>query len=98
MPHSPERRAYLLLIAVIFLWGVNWPIMKAGLAYISPLWFAAGRVVLAAIVLFGLLAALGRLRLPRRGHWGVLLSVGIGQIGANMALIHLGVQYIEAGR
>lgn len=98
MPQSPERRAYLLLIAVIFLWGVNWPIMKAGLAYISPLWFAAGRVVLAAIVLFGLLAALGRLRLPRRGHWGVLLSVGVGQVGANMALIHLGVQFIEAGR
>jgi drug/metabolite transporter (DMT)-like permease len=98
MPHSPERRAYLLLIAVIFLWGVNWPIMKAGLAYISPLWFAAGRVILAAVFLFGVLAALGRLRLPGRGHWGVLLSVGIGQVGVNMALIHLGVQFIEAGR
>ncbi|MDX9861693.1 MAG: DMT family transporter, partial [Rhodospirillales bacterium] len=66
--------------------------------HIPPLWFAAARHVLAAIDLFGLLAALGRLRLPRRGHWGVLLSVGIGQVGANMALIHLGVQYIEAGR
>ncbi|WP_316977685.1 DMT family transporter [Shumkonia mesophila] len=98
MPHSPERRAYLLLLAVIFLWGINWPIMKAGLAYISPLWFAASRVALAAAFLFPLLAALGRLRPPRRGDVGVLLSVGVGQVGVNIALVHLGLQFIEAGR
>jgi len=98
MPLSPERRAYLLLMAVIALWGVNWPIMKAGLAYVTPLWFAAGRVVLAALVLFAVLGAVGRLRPPRRGHLGVLLTVGVGQVGLNMALIHLGVGLIEAGR
>lgn len=98
MPLSPERRAYLLLMAVICLWGVNWPIMKAGLAYISPLWFAVGRVALGAACLFAVLAALGRLRRPRRADVGVLLTVGIGQVGVNTALIHLGVGLIEAGR
>ncbi len=98
MSHSPERRAYLLLAAVIVTWGVNWPIIKAGLAYISPLWFAAGRVAIAAAFLFPLLVALGRLRGPRRGEAAVLFTVGIGQVGVATALVHLGVQFAEAGR
>jgi drug/metabolite transporter (DMT)-like permease len=98
MPHSPERRAYLLLAAVIVTWGVNWPILKFGLAYITPLWFAAARALLGAACLFLLMAARGRVRLPRRADLGLLLSVGVLQIGVNLALVHIAVQLIEAGR
>lgn len=95
---STQRRAYLLLGAVIVLWGANWPIMKVGLGYIPPLWFAAARILLGGGCLFFLLAVQGRLRLPGRGDLWVLLSVGVGQLAFGLALIHLALQFVDAGR
>ncbi|MFC3126015.1 hypothetical protein ACFOD4_13180 [Pseudoroseomonas globiformis] len=31
------------LVGAILLWGANWPVMKAGLAHVTPLWFSAMR-------------------------------------------------------
>ena len=45
----PAYQAYLLLAFVATVWGVNWPIMKLGLADMAPLWFAAWRMGLAGI-------------------------------------------------
>lgn len=98
MPQSPERRAYLLLAAVIVTWGLNWPLIKFGLAYITPLWFAATRALLGAACLFVVMAARGRLRWPARADLGLLVSVGVLQVGVNLALVHIAVQLIEAGR
>lgn len=98
MSQSPERRAYLLLIGVIASWGLNWPIIKFGLAYISPLWFAEGRALLGAVCLFLLMAASGTVRRPHRADLGLLVSVGVFQVGVNLALVHYAVQLIEAGR
>lgn len=98
MPLSPERRAYLLLVVIIVLWGVNWPIMKAGLTYVSPQWFGVGRIVLAALCLFPVAALQGRLRWPHRSEFALLISIGALQVGVNTALVHGGLQFIEAGR
>lgn len=98
MTQSTQRRAHLLLGAVIVLWGANWPIMKFGLGYIPPLWFAAARILLGCACLFALLAVRGRLRLPGRDDLWVLLSVGLGQLALGLALIHVALQYVEAGR
>lgn len=98
MPQSPERRAYLLLAAVIVTWGLNWPLIKFGLAYITPLWFAATRALLGAACLFVVMAARRRLRWPARADLGLLVSVGVLQVGVNLALVHIAVQLIEAGR
>jgi drug/metabolite transporter (DMT)-like permease len=80
------------------LWGVNWPIMKLGLDYLTPLWFAAGRMALGALCLFALLAAQGRLLWPGRRQLGILVAVGIFQIGLPTGLIHTGLLAAEAGR
>lgn len=98
MVNGPRFQAYLLLAAVVVLWGINWPIMKSGLNYISPLWFAAARVILGGGCLFALLGAQGRLRLPGRSDLPALLSVGIVQLVLTLAFIHMGLQYVEAGR
>jgi drug/metabolite transporter (DMT)-like permease len=87
-----------LLAAVILLWGVNWPVMKVGLAFIPPLWFAAARVLLGAACLFAILAALGRLRLPGRTDLPLVVSVGLLQIGLFLGLVNLGLQHVDAGR
>jgi drug/metabolite transporter (DMT)-like permease len=96
--NNKEHRAILLLGAVVFFLGINWPVMKIGLGYITPLWFALARIALGGACLFALLAFLGRLRLPVRQELPVIVSIGVFQVGAMLALIHLALQILEAGR
>lgn len=98
MKTPSPRQAYVLLAAVIVLWGVNWPIMKTGLLYVGPIWFAAIRILTGAACLFALLAVQRRLALPARRDLPVVISVGGLQIGATLALMHMGLLYVEAGR
>ena len=95
---SEIRTAWLLFIAAIVFWGVNWPIMKIGLTYIGPLWFSTIRALVAVVALFIFLGAIGKLSWPKRDEIPVLLSLGIGQSGIFMALIHVSLLFVEAGR
>ncbi|MGF1631694.1 MAG: DMT family transporter [Kiloniellaceae bacterium] len=90
--------ARLLLIAVVILWGANWPVMKVGVEAMPPVWFATARMVLGAISLFALLAVLGRLSLPTRRDLPVVLTVGALQMGAFLALVNIALQQVDAGR
>jgi len=93
-----ERQAYLLLAAVILLWGANWPIMKVGLQHTPPLWFASARLLLGSLCLFALNGAKGWLSLPDRRDLPILLSVGCLQLGLGLAFIHVGLTVVDAGR
>lgn len=90
--------ARLLLVAVVILWGVNWPVMKIGVQAMPPVWFATARMVLGAATLFALLAVLGRLSLPTRRDLPVILTVGALQMGAFLALVNIALQQVDAGR
>lgn len=90
--------ARLLLVAVVILWGANWPVMKVGVQSMPPLWFASARMILGALSLFALLVVLGRLKLPTRRDLPVVLTVGGLQMGAFLALVNTGLQHVEAGR
>jgi drug/metabolite transporter (DMT)-like permease len=72
--------------------------MKIGLAAGTPVWLAAARATLSALTAFALMAALGRLSLPHREDWPVILSVGGLQLTSFFALANLGVQSLPAGR
>jgi drug/metabolite transporter (DMT)-like permease len=95
---SPRARGFALLLTAIVLWGANWPVMKAGLAHVTPIWFSAIRFVLGAVTLFGLQAATGTLRLPRREDLPVVLSVGLLQMLAFTVLGALAMTHVSAGR
>lgn len=86
-----------MLVAVV-LFGGAWPITKHALRDATPLWFGASRAGLATLVLFGLLALLRRLHLPRRGDWPALLAMGVLQFGGFFMLSHLAVALVPAGR
>jgi drug/metabolite transporter (DMT)-like permease len=90
--------ALALLVAIIVLWGVNWPVMKIGLQSIPPFWFAAARLTLGAATLFAVLAWRGLLRVPSRRDLPVLVSVGVLQMAVFLACINSGLQVVEAGR
>ena len=87
-----------LLLALVLLWGSNWPIMKVGITLIPPFWFAVVRLGLGALTLFLLLAALGRLRLPPRADLPVVASVGLLQMASYLALVNLALESVPAGR
>lgn len=90
--------AVLLLIAVVVVWGGNWPTLKLAIEHMQPLWFAALRLALGAATLFAVLAWRGQLAMPRRADWPVVASVGLLQMAAFSALINLGLQVVPAGR
>lgn len=92
------RAAILLLLAVILVWGANWPIMKIALDFIAPITFAAFRLALGAVVLFLVLALRGELRWPSRQDMPVVLSVGLLQLAGFLILVNLGLQHVEASR
>jgi drug/metabolite transporter (DMT)-like permease len=92
------RSAYLLLAAVIVLWGANWPLMKIGVQTMTPLWFATSRALIGSACLFAWLVATRRLAWPAKRDLPLLFSIAILQIAAGLALIHWGLRFVEAGR
>ncbi|MER2528734.1 MAG: DMT family transporter [Candidatus Competibacter denitrificans] len=97
-PGVSTRTALVLLACVLVLWGANWPVMKVGLQFIPPLSFAAARMVMGAVILFGVAAVLGELRWPSCQDWPIVLAVGAIQMAAVMALSTIGLQFVPAGR
>jgi drug/metabolite transporter (DMT)-like permease len=91
-------RAYLLLGAIIVLWGANWPIMKVGLESVPPFWFAVSRLALGAATLFAVLAASGRFAWPKRADLPVLASVSALQMVCFLSLVNFGLLTVDAGR
>lgn len=99
LSQAGERRtAFMLLAAVTVLWGINWPIMKVGLASIPPFWFGGIRLLLGSASLALILVLQRRLALPARADWPVVASVGLLQMGAFLAVINLGLVHVPAGR
>ena len=93
-----DRIAFGLLAAVVVLWGANWPVMKIGLAHMQPLWFAALRLALGVLCFAVVLVPRGRLRLPGRADLPVVVSVGLLQMAAFMAMINTALQWVPPGR
>jgi drug/metabolite transporter (DMT)-like permease len=93
-----QRRAYGLLVISILCFATIWPVTKIGLSGATPIWYAAGRMGMGAVVSFALVAATGRLRLPRRVDFPILLSIGVLQFSAFCVFSNLGLRYVPAGR
>lgn len=95
---TTRRRALGLLTILILVWGANWPILKLGIQHIPPLWLAADRIILGGLVLAGIQAATGGLRLPGRRDWPLVVSVGLLQVGVFNICMNLALVHVEAGR
>jgi drug/metabolite transporter (DMT)-like permease len=95
---SNASRLYLLLISLILTWGLSWPIAKIGLQYMSPLWFAAARMIIATLTMFTIVGLLKKLSLPRKEDLKLIFIIGILQIAVFIILITVGLSYVEAGR
>ena len=62
---SPQAAAVLALVALVFLWGYNWVVMKVAVAYAAPFDYAALRLFLGGICLLATLIWLRKPILPK---------------------------------
>ena len=90
--------AFGLLLVIALSWGMSWPVNKAVLSYVSPLWAVATRLWLAAGVLFVISLLSGKLRLPPRQDLPMVVSLAVLHMGLFAGLTSLGLVYVSAGR
>ena len=90
--------AYAMLVALVVIWGLNWPIMKLVVHAMPPLWFVVTRLTVGAACLFAFLLATGRLATPTRADWPVVISVSVFQMWLFIGLTTIGLQFVPAGR
>jgi drug/metabolite transporter (DMT)-like permease len=93
-----RRKAVVLLAAIALAWGTTWPVIKATLEELTPLWATAIRSVIGVAMLFAISAGRGRVTLPKREDAPVVLNVALLHMTAFAALISVGLQFVPAGR
>jgi drug/metabolite transporter (DMT)-like permease len=93
-----RRDAVLLLGVVAVAWGTAWPVSKAILEYLPPLWTTALRSIVGTGALFAIVAVRGQIRIPQRGDTPVVLNVALLHMTAFSALVSMGLQLVPAGR
>lgn len=95
---SPRTIGFVALAGAIIGFGGLWPVTRVAIETIPPLWYATMRIGLGAAVLFGLLAVNGQLKWPTRHDLPLVVSVGVFMMAIYTVLMHLALQFVEAGR
>ena len=93
-----HRRALLLLLTVVLAWGTMWPVNKALLAYMPPIWSVALRTYVSMLVLFVISITVTGLARPKRQDAPVLVSMVVLHMVAFTILSQLALQLVPAGR
>jgi drug/metabolite transporter (DMT)-like permease len=96
-PKVDGKLALVVWLCLCGIWGSTWLAIKLGLRDLPPLTFAGIRFVLAALILFTIVALRG-LHLPQSAReWRLLAYTGFLTITLNYALVFWGEQYISSG-
>lgn len=98
MRMSLSRKDLFLLVVLTLLWGVNWPVMKAGVRDFPPLSFRTLCMV-GGVVLLGLIARVQghSLRIERK-HWRELFVLGMTNMVIWYVLSIYAVRLLSSGR
>jgi drug/metabolite transporter (DMT)-like permease len=98
--HGSNRgglKAVAAFIGLCGIWGSTWLAIKVGLRDLPPISFAGIRFALAALILYGIVAARG-LRLPWAARdWRLLLWTGLLSITVNYALVFWAELHVSSG-
>jgi drug/metabolite transporter (DMT)-like permease len=87
----------LLLLALGTIWGSSYLFIKVTVADVPPLTLVAGRLTLAAVILWGVMAASRQSMPRRRSLWGAYTVMGFFSGTLPYVLISWGEQYISSG-
>lgn len=97
MKVSKELRIYIILVAIVLIWGLSWPVCKVALLYISPFWFASIRLIVGTAAMFFIALVTKNLILPSTKDLPLIVSLGIFQIGFFILLLNLGLMSHSSG-
>lgn len=87
----------MLLVLLAALWSSSFAAIKIGVGTIPPLTLAAGRIAVAAAVLYALIALRGQ-RLPRSARlWALFFLIGVTGNALPFTLIAWGEERIDSG-
>jgi drug/metabolite transporter (DMT)-like permease len=98
LERKPNRRALVLLMVVVLAWGTMWPVNKALLADMPPIWSVALRTYISTLTLFAISLLATGLALPKRQDLPVLVSMVVLHMVAFTILSQLALQWVPAGR
>jgi drug/metabolite transporter (DMT)-like permease len=97
--HLLRRREAIALLAVIAVaWGTSWPVTKAILQDLPPMWTTVLRSAIGAATLFATSALRRNVVLPQRGDISVVLNIAVLHMVAFSGLVSIGLQFVPAGR
>ena len=96
--HSLSTRDLWLLALLTLTWGVNWPVMKIGVAEFEPMTFRAICMTLGIPVLYLLVRVQGlRIAVPRE-HWRELAVLALTNMVGWFVLAMYGLKLLASGR
>lgn len=87
-----------MLLSLVLIWAASWPVIKIGVGQIPPIWYGCLRYAIAALIMFGLVAARGELALPPRSDLSLVAISGALQMAAYSALTGLALTILPPGR
>jgi len=93
-----NTRGLVSLAVVVMAWGSLWPVNKAILAYIPPIWSITLRTCISAATLFLISLAVTGIVTPRRGDAPVLVSMVLLHMVGFTILSQLALQVVPAGQ
>jgi drug/metabolite transporter (DMT)-like permease len=93
-----RRLGFIALVTTIFCYGSLWTMAKVAIDYVPPLWFTAGRFAIGSLFIAVVLLAQGRLKLPERADFPIILSVGGVMLGMYSSIFQNALQFVDAGR
>jgi len=97
-PPASTTQARLLLLVVVLAWGAMWPVNKALLNYMPPIWSVALRTIISMLSLFAISLFVTGLALPQRRDLPVLISMVVLHMVAFTILTQLALRLVPAGR
>src|SRR5258708_3537961 len=97
-PATTGRQAWAMLVVVIFAWGLSWPVNKAMLASVGPLWATTMRSAVATLTLFTIALLRRRLVWPRRADLPIILNIALLHMAGYSDRVSLGLAEVRAGR
>ena len=97
-PGGLGARRIVLLVLLTLTWGLNWPVMKAGVADFPPLTFRALSMWLGLPVLWAVLRLRGVPLGIARAHWRELAALTVTNMVGWHVLTILSVRAVSSGR
>lgn len=95
---SIDFRIAGLFLFVVLSCGLGWPASKVGLAYMTPAWYTASRLLLASAIMFALVLMIKKFSFPKKNDVPLILVIGVLQISGYMLLANIGLSYLPSGR